>query len=144
MIRYSTFLPNNVIPIIYLVLNKLNNKYISFFLLYCRKMSSHALQQQKILKQTLDGTISVVCCRRQPKIKPILLKIYVVVRVKIVPTESIQPSFMLREQGGGGGFEYNENNFKKNNKGTIQIKVSKSIKRTNLGLSQHPPSEFYN
>ena len=52
---------------------------------------------------------------------------------------------MLREQGGrGGGFEYNENNFKKNNKGTIQIKVSKSIKRTNLGLSQHPPSEFYN
>ena len=102
MIRYSTFLPNNVIPIIYLVLNKLNNKYISFFLLYCRKMSSHALQQQKILKQTLDGTISMVCCRRQPKIKPILLKIYVVVRVKIVPTESIQPSFMLREQGGGG------------------------------------------
>ena len=51
---------------------------------------------------------------------------------------------MLREQGGGGGFEYNENNFKKNNKGTIQIKVSKSIKRTNLGLSQRPPLEFYN
>ena len=44
----------------------------------------------------------------------------------------------------GGGFEYNENNFKKNNKGTIQIKVSNSIKRTNLGLSQHPPSKFYN
>ena len=42
--------------------------------------------------------------------------------------------------------EYNENNFKKknNNKGTIQIKVSNSIKRTNLGLSQHPPLEFYN
>ena len=51
---------------------------------------------------------------------------------------------MLREQG--GGVEYNENNFKKknNNKGTIQIKVSNSIKKTNLGLSQHPPSEFYN
>ena len=31
----------------------------------------------------------MVCCRRQPKIKPILLKIYVVVRVRIVPTESI-------------------------------------------------------
>ena len=30
------------------------------------------------------------------------------------------------------------------NEGTIQIKVSKSIKRTNLGLSQHLPSEFYN
>ena len=54
---------------------------------------------------------------------------------------------MLREQGGGRGFEYNENNFKKkknNNKGTIQIKVSNSIKRTNLGLSQHSPSKFYN
>ena len=31
----------------------------------------------------------VVYCRRQPKIKPILLKIYVVVRVRIVPTKSI-------------------------------------------------------
>ena len=31
----------------------------------------------------------VVCCRRQPKIKPILLKIYVAVWVRIVPTESI-------------------------------------------------------
>ena len=31
----------------------------------------------------------MVCCRKQPKIKPILLKIYVVVRVRIVPTESI-------------------------------------------------------
>ena len=44
----------------------------------------------------------------------------------------------------GGGFEYNENNFKKNNYGTTQIKISKSIKRTNLGLSQHPPSKYYN
>ena len=52
---------------------------------------------------------------------------------------------MLHEQG-GRGVVYNENNFmkKKNNQGTIQIKVLKSIKRTNLGLSQHPPSEFYN
>ena len=32
---------------------------------------------------------NLVCCRRQPKIKPILLKIYVVVRVRIIPTESI-------------------------------------------------------
>ena len=32
---------------------------------------------------------SVVYCRRQPKIKPVLLKIYVVVRVRIVPTKSI-------------------------------------------------------
>ena len=51
---------------------------------------------------------------------------------------------MLREQG--GGVEYNENNFKKkknNNKGTIQIKVSNSIKRTNLGLSQHPLFELF-
>jgi hypothetical protein len=53
-------------------------------------------------------------CRRQPKIKLILLKIHVVVQVRIVPMESIRPSFMLREQG-LGGFEYNENNFKKNN-----------------------------
>jgi transcription initiation factor IIF auxiliary subunit len=44
----------------------------------------------------------MVCCRRQPKIKLILLKIHVVVQVRIVPTESIQPSFMLREQGWGG------------------------------------------
>ena len=51
---------------------------------------------------------------------------------------------MLRKQGRGGGFEYNENNFKKNNYETIQIKILKSIKRTNLGPSQHPPSEFYN
>ena len=43
---------------------------------------------------------------------------------------------MLYEQGGGGGVEYNVKNFKKkSNYGTIQIKVSKSIKRTNLGLS---------
>ena len=34
-----------------------NKVYKSFFLLYCRKMSSHALQQLKILKKTLDGTI---------------------------------------------------------------------------------------
>ena len=44
----------------------------------------------------------LVCYCRQPKIKSILLKIYVVVRVRIVPTENIQPSFMLREQGRGG------------------------------------------
>ena len=43
-----------------------------------------------------------------------LAQFYVVVRVRIVSTESIQPSFMLREQE-GGGVEYNENNFKKNN-----------------------------
>jgi hypothetical protein len=28
----------------------------------------------------------VVCCRRQPKIKPLLLKIYVVVQVRVDPT----------------------------------------------------------
>ena len=33
---------------------------------------------------------------------------------------------------------------RKKKKGIIQIKISKSIKRTNLGLSQHPPSKFYN
>ena len=49
---------------------------------------------------------------------------------------------MLREQG--GGVEYNENNFKKKNSKTIQIKISKLIVRTNLGPSQHPPSKFYN
>ena len=31
----------------------------------------------------------IVCCHRQPKIKPILLKIYVIVQVRIVPMESI-------------------------------------------------------
>ena len=60
----------------------------------------------------------IVCCHRQPKIKPIFLKIYVIVRVRIVPTESIYPSFMLREQG--GGVEYNENNFKKKKKKTTK------------------------
>ena len=50
---------------------------------------------------------------------------------------------MLREQG-GVGFEYNENNFKKNNYRTIQIKILKSIKRTNFRPSQHSPSEYYN
>ena len=37
----------------------------------------------------LGLTCALVCCCRQPKIKPILLKIYVVVRVRIVPTKSI-------------------------------------------------------
>ena len=32
---------------------------------------------------------NMVCCRKQPKIKSILLKIYVVVRVRTVRTESI-------------------------------------------------------
>ena len=41
----------------YLVFNKLNKKVICF-LLYFRKLYSHALQQHKILKQTLDGIIS--------------------------------------------------------------------------------------
>ena len=36
-----------------------------------------------------NSTIGLVCCRRQPKIKPILLKVYVVVWVRIVLTESI-------------------------------------------------------
>ena len=54
MIRLSTFFCNNVTSIIYLVFNELNN----FFFLYCIKLYSHALQQKKILKQTLDGTIS--------------------------------------------------------------------------------------
>ena len=52
----------------------------------------------------------MVCCRKQPKIKPILLKIYVVVRVRIVPTESTYPSFMLREQGGKNFKEKKKNN----------------------------------
>jgi hypothetical protein len=33
--------------------------------------------------------VQVVCCRRQPKIKPLLLKIYVVVQVRVDPIESI-------------------------------------------------------
>ena len=40
----------------------------------------------EIGSSTLEG---LVCYCRQPKIKPMLLKIYVVVRVRIVPTESI-------------------------------------------------------
>ena len=32
---------------------------------------------------------ALVCCRRQPKIKLILLKIYVVMQVRIIPMESI-------------------------------------------------------
>ena len=47
---------------------------------------------------------------------------YVVVQVRIVPTESIQPSFMLREQG-GKGVEYNENNFKKKKTTKEQFKL---------------------
>ena len=33
--------------------------------------------------------MQMVCCRRQPKIKPMLLKIYIVVRVRTVSIESI-------------------------------------------------------
>ena len=33
------------------------NLTIFFFFLYCIKLYSHSLQQKKILKQTLDGTI---------------------------------------------------------------------------------------
>ena len=47
-------------------------------------------------------------------------------------------------QGGGGGLSITKTILRKNNEGTIQIKVSNSIKRTNLSLSQHPPPEFYN
>ena len=32
-------------------------KTLILFLLYCKKLYSHALLQQKILKQTLDSTI---------------------------------------------------------------------------------------
>jgi hypothetical protein len=40
----------------------------------------------------------MVCGGRQPKIKPYLLKIYVVVQVRIVSMESIYPSFMSMNQ----------------------------------------------
>ena len=33
--------------------------------------------------------VRMVCYRKQPKIKPILLKIYVIMQVRIVPIESI-------------------------------------------------------
>ena len=78
---------------------------------------THALAHVCRLLATYVGRWPLVCCCRQLKIKPILLKRYVVVRVRIVPTESIQPSFMLHEQG-GMGVVYNENNFK--TKGTTK------------------------
>ena len=49
------FFFNNITPIIYLVFNKLNKKVI-FFFFYIVGNCIHI--QQKILKQTLDGTIS--------------------------------------------------------------------------------------
>ena len=45
------------------------------------------VNQEKTSFITSQGLL--VCYHRQPKIKPILLKIYVVVQVRIVPTESI-------------------------------------------------------
>jgi hypothetical protein len=39
--------------------------------------------------QSSSYFMKMVCCYRQPKIKPILLKIHVVVRVRVDPTESI-------------------------------------------------------
>ena len=50
---------------------------------------------------------------------------------------------MLREKGWGGGFSIMKT-ILRGKKGTTQIKILKSIKRTNLGLSQHPSSEYYN
>ena len=41
-------------------------------------------------------------------------------RVRIVPTESIYPSFILHEQG---GVKNNENNFKKKKTTTEQLKL---------------------
>jgi hypothetical protein len=46
---------------------------------------------------------------------------------------------VLREQW-LGRVEYNKNSLKKNNQETTHIKTSKSIKRTNIGQSQHPSS----
>jgi hypothetical protein len=87
--------------------------FIDDILIYSKSREEHAEHLQMVLGILRKQQLYVVCCRRQPKIKLILLKIHVVVQVRIVPTESIQPSFMLHEQG-LGGFEYNENNFKKN------------------------------
>lgn len=46
---------------------------------------------QVIEKEVKDGfwSMKLVRCHRQPKIKPMLLKIYVIVRERIIPTESI-------------------------------------------------------
>ena len=78
-------------------------------------------------------TLGLVYCRRQPKTKPILLKVYVVVWVRIVLTESIEPNFMLREQGGGGAVEYNENNlWKKITKEQFKLKYWNQSKEQTL------------
>ena len=53
------------------------------------------------------------------------------------------PSFMLREQG-WGVLSIMKTILRKTTKEQFELKVSKSIKSINLGLSQHPPSEFYN
>ena len=84
------------------------------------------------LKNKICQTCLVVCCCRQPKIKPILLKIYVVVRVKIVPTESIQPSFMLRKQGEGGGFSIMKTILRKTNKKQFKLKYQNQSREQTL------------
>ena len=53
---------------------------IFFFFFFCPGMNERG---------GIYSSDGVVYCRRQLKIKPILLKIYVVVRVRIGPTESI-------------------------------------------------------
>ena len=52
-------------------------------------LCTHTLAHVCRLLPTYVGQWPLVCCCRQLKIKPILLKMYVVVRVRIVPTESI-------------------------------------------------------
>ena len=52
-------------------------------------LCTNALAHVCKLLPTYVGRWPLVCCRRQLKIKPILLKRYVVVQVRIVPTESI-------------------------------------------------------
>ena len=52
-------------------------------------LCTNALAHVCKLLPTYVGRWPLVCCRRQLKIKPILLKMYVVVRVRIVLTESI-------------------------------------------------------
>jgi hypothetical protein len=83
----------------------------------------------------------MVCGRRQPKIKPYLLKIYVVVQVRIIFTESIYPSFMSINQDEMWGLIITKTVLRKKLRNT-QIKLSKSIKKTNFGLSQHPSSSL--
>jgi hypothetical protein len=66
----------------------------------------------------------MVCCRRQPKIKPNLLKIYVVVQVRIVSTESIYPSFMSMNHDEMWGLIITKTALRKKKLRNTQIKLS--------------------